>query len=325
MKKKLMTFLMMALMFAVMAVPAYASCDDCIGSIEGYDWSEHCEVYCTCEWGPCGSCNDSGTYLEEFCGATHQYTYISTNGSHAAICACDYNFSEECTFTYKSTTPSTCQNAGYVVYECTVCKGIKTEALPIADHSYPMEPNRVYASTCTTAGYTEWICETCDHVKQTDWNDPLGHDWIESTIPAECDVDGQHFKVCDRCGKDESTVIPAPGHDWNTEPMHSTSTCYYAGTATYECLTCGEEKTQAAPKTTHKYIDGRCTMCGITENAETTAPSGGNLSGGSTGNTGKVPEELIGDDLGDPKRILGLFAIGTMLMLLVLVIRRRDE
>ena len=330
MKKKLLTLMIIVLMFAVLTVPAYASCDDCIGSTEGYDWSEHCEVRCTCEWGPCGSCNDSGTYLETFCGATHQYTYISTNGSHAAICACDNTFSEECTFVYKSTTPSTCQTEGYEVHECSVCKGIKTVMLPIGDHSYSVEPNRVYAPTCTTNGYTEWICETCDHVEQTDIAAPLGHKWIETIIPAECDVAGEHYKVCDTCLLDESEVIPAPGHAWSDEPISCDSTCFTAGTATYVCDTCGTDEVRPAGEIDHNFVNGKCTMCGLSETAteSTTKPSGeenpsGGVPGGDSGND--IFEDLTRESNADIRRFLRLLTALSILALLVALLKRKEK
>ena len=324
MRKKILLFLMIVAMFVLFAVPAYASCDICID----YEYNlheanpNHCTVHCLGDGREICSCGD--WYTKDLCSATHQYAYVYTNGTHTAICACDDLYTEECTFEKKSVFPSTCQYAGYEVYECTVCKGTYTKSLPQADHTW--EINQVYSASCTTYGRTEWKCLTCDDFKTENNVDPLGHDWYEMTRDAECEISGEHYKVCDRCGLDESSVIPAPGHAWSVDPIENTSTCFYAGVATYVCQVCGEENSRPSAKIDHIFKNEKCTMCGIAESAvESTAPPiGGGSSSDISGSSGAFIEDLVNSDVPNAKRFLSLIVIGTLFFAVVAFIKFRE-
>lgn len=316
MKKKLMILLSMtAILFSLFAVPAFASCDDCIASTEGFNWSEHCEDRCTCLWEYCSSCEDQSSLLGSFCGATHQYTFTVTDGVHTGTCSCGATITGECDFVLKSTTPSTCQTEGYESYLCAVCDTPKTVMLPVGDHSYPMEPNKIYAATCTTGGYTEWICESCDHVKTTDWVEALGHSWEETTKAAECEAPGYVYKICTVCKLEEITEIKAAGHVL-VEANRVAATCQAEGRIDYVCSTCGEETSERLPKITHVFANGICTMCAVPEVEIIVPPAvnpGGSSGGSSDANGGSSGSIFLPDlDAGDPevlfKHLVGILA-----------------
>lgn len=191
-----------------------------------------------------------------------------------------HNFSELVT-----SVPSTCQTHGYIINKCSRCDVREQTTLPLSDHPWPMEPTEIFSATCTEIGVTRWKCTACDEWRETDYVAALGHDWETGSLDPTCISDGYDMKICKRCGTDLSVTYSALGHTWSKEPIDCTSTCYFAGKATYICTVCGETEDRNAFKLSHNYVNDVCTMCGKTKEASETIIPGG-TGGGTSGGTG---------------------------------------
>ena len=208
-------------------------------------------------------------------------------------------------FGYVSTTPSSCHTKGFETHQCSRCGAYQYKELPLIDHPWPMEYTEKVSATCTTPGITRWKCTACDEWWETDHVAALGHDWETGSLDATCISAGYDMKICKRCGTDLSVTYPALGHKWSKEPIACTSTCYFAGKATYICTVCGETEDRNASKLSHNYVNDICTMCGKTKEAsETIIPggTGGGTSGGA-GSSGSTSGGSLGGLLGgDPNK-----------------------
>lgn len=71
---------------------------------------------------------------------------------------------------------------------------------------------------------------------------PCKHKWsggAKQTLP-DCSVDGNTTYLCSICGYEDVTVIPALGHDYDTETVEPSKEG--AGYTKYHCKRCGESK-----------------------------------------------------------------------------------
>jgi len=104
--------------------------------------------------------------------------------------------------------------------------------------------------------------------------------------PATCEAEGVQKKVCEKCGvalpleADETTVIPAAGHDW-AEEIVIEPTCTKAGASLKTCKVCGKAEKGEVEALGHKWDEGKvtkeatkevkgdktytCTVCGETK------------------------------------------------------------
>lgn len=75
--------------------------------------------------------------------------------------------------------------------------------------------------------------------------DAQGHAFTENVYPPTCTADGYTQKVCKRCGwgyKDESTIVPKLGHDYQQISVDKEPTCTEDGSYAYSvCSRCGDE------------------------------------------------------------------------------------
>ena len=97
------------------------------------------------------------------------------------------------------------------------------------------------APTCEEDGYDLHLCNLCGAPKKViDAGTALGHDLVETTVPATCTVPGSYSAVCDRAGCDhtETSVLPATGHTPDSDLTEEFFTHY-----DYTCADCGEEYT----------------------------------------------------------------------------------
>ncbi|MBR6676674.1 MAG: DUF4091 domain-containing protein [Clostridia bacterium] len=162
----------------------------------------------------------------------------------------------------------TCTTDGAEIFKCTVCGNMKTVSTT-AFHSdlnyYTYEQNSakahtVYCSvcsekvdvkehtfftidtaTCYEGGFLKDECRFCGYV--TDPTDDDGnvvitetpakdHALVTETVDATCTDDGYTGTVCKNCDFSETTVIPAPGHNY-TEGF---------------CIVCGEADPDYSPE-----------------------------------------------------------------------------
>lgn len=137
----------------------------------------------------------------------------------------------------------TLHEKGTIEYRCTVCDHTWEEDIPEGDHKPVFKATE--DPTCTERGYDIYVCgnEGCNAEIHTNYTDPLGHDAEYVQIKyATCTENGvkAHYK-CSRpsCGgifwNEEATdkveaselVIPASGHDFDTEKWLSDDTHHW--------------------------------------------------------------------------------------------------
>ena len=113
----------------------------------------------------------------------------------------------------------------------------------------------VSMTMCFTACGEEEVAEH-DHV----WN--AG----EVTTEPTCMEDGVKTYTCGVCGKEETEVIPALGHQYGDKgEVTREPSCTEDGVMTYHCTRANDgEKTEPIPATGHKDADGDsvCDVCG---------------------------------------------------------------
>ena len=267
MKKKICLFVMVALMAFLMILPASASCDDCMNHTDSFDWSNHCEANCTCSWGPCPYCGESGAYVEDFCNSVHSYEWSQTSDtSHTGICACGDSVEEECDMVVVSNVEATCDDEGYCVYECSTCGAEYREVLYAPGHEW--EETTCDDPTCTVPGIQRYECSVCGE-SQAETIDALGHSYTATVIAPSCTTGGWTTHICSRCSDtytDNETA--ATGHSW-TETEREAPTCLSTGKQHYVCSACGETQTDTIDALGHDFsvqqiIDPTCTSTGHT-------------------------------------------------------------
>lgn len=256
MKKIFALMIVCILMSVLLILPAYASCDTCMSQEVDIDWAAHCEAACSCSWGPCPDCGEPGVYVEDFCGATHSYTWSNpSDTTHKGVCACG---------------------------------------------------------------------------KTVEGNCELEEDAYKAP---ECEAHGYRYFVCNICGGDVLEDIPASGHNWGSEPSYDSATCFSVGVAVYVCGTCGEEESRASMAIPHIFVNSKCTMCGLSENAVTTKPAETSKPVETTRPIGGavIPGDLMGDHLSgngidnivDARALLGVFMIGSILIVVCYLIKKK--
>ena len=267
MKKKICLFVMVALMAFLMILPASASCDDCINHTDSFDWSNHCEANCTCSWGPCPYCGESGAYVEDFCNSVHSYEWSQpSDTSHTGICACGDSVEEECDMVVVSNVEATCDDEGYCVYECSTCGAEYREVLYAPGHEW--EETTCDDPTCTVPGIQRYECSVCGE-SQAETIDALGHSYTDTVTAPSCTTGGWTTHTCSRCSDtytDNETA--ATGHSW-TETEREAPTCLSTGKQHYVCSACGETQTDTIAALGHDFsvqqiIDPTCTSTGHT-------------------------------------------------------------
>ncbi|MBQ7322534.1 MAG: hypothetical protein IJW99_10595 [Clostridia bacterium] len=229
MKRKLLIFsVLIAALMCVLALPASASCDDCIAwedNLRASD-TEHCTVHCTgCDsYDICGSCGD--TYLLEFCSATHDFekvilinpgTTCQDGGTEVWQCDCG------ATTVYPGSAYGDHdwddgvidEEDGVIRYTCKHCgESTADQWLPDHTHNYV---KTVYAPTCTAKGYTHYRC-SCGSVYFGDYVDPIDHRYVATVVVPTCQSVGYTMQVCEFC---RDTIIsdekPISDHIWKPD------------------------------------------------------------------------------------------------------------
>ncbi len=182
-----------------------------------------------------------------------------------------------------------CENAGS--YDSvTYCVDCGTEidrianTIPALGHDY--KDIAAKDATCTEGGWTAYQeCNTCGYKTAHDVLDAKGHTpkapVEENRVEAVCGVAGSYDSVvyCDVCGAEISRttiVIDALTHDWEETGRSGEDNCKVDDVVNYECLLCGETRSDVTPGFEHDYdkvvvqpypcLDGTitytCKVCG---------------------------------------------------------------
>ena len=154
----------------------------------------------------------------------------------------------------------TCVEDGYDLYECTVCGDQYTEWFSATgEHDYYFDDWE--PPTCTEDGYDRYVCQNCG-----DWYDEIlpaeGHDLDTEEEEPTCTESGYIMVVCRECDYVESYQEIAPyGHsyEWYDEIE---ATCVEDGCIWYSCEECGDEYVEPIPAKGHNYKNNVCTSCG---------------------------------------------------------------
>ena len=227
-------------------------------------------------------------------------------GYREGVCKCGEKSQESIpalghTVVIDEEVPPTCAKTGLTEgSHCSVCGEIivQQEAIEKLEHTLRVLPERKV--DCVSAGLSEGqVCTVCGKIvvaQQVTFN-PLGHELGETTIitAADCENDGLGKAVCQRCGAEETVIIPAMGHSWEAATCVSKKTCSVCGKTegnlsshkltsqtidatcakkgktVYTCTVCGYTYEKEIQLKEHSWINATCTapktcsVCGKTE------------------------------------------------------------
>ena len=262
MKKKLLFFAFLVVVFSVlMAVPAFAACGYCNEQSQDRWW--HCNDCCpghSSENCPvCGESYTPGTCAEYMhvkcyeCGECVEDPYHSCSGS------CDHDWSET------ERVYASCYSPAHDYEYCVKC-GVKDR--------YNME--KVYpqhdlyelsnSASCNSSGEVVKKCSDC-HREFSATISALGHNYVDTIIPATCVQEGYTEHECSRCSDTYTdSETPATGHTW-VDTTREEPTCTDPGKQHQACA-CGETQTLDIAALGHEYtetvISPTCTEAGYT-------------------------------------------------------------
>ena len=197
--------------------------------------------------------NDESTHLL-FKGWDKDFTNVKENLSvNAVFEVVPHNFVRT------RFVAATCISKGTEVYKCSDCGYEKTTTLPVDSNNHTNTvdyPEKV--ATCQEYGYTAYTyCNDCKSVVKGRDRLPLADcswsDW--SVTEPTCTVDGVKSRKCTVCGKTESEVIPAKGHNWGDWAVVKAPTCEAAGRQQRVCATCSAAEVEILNALTHNYVD----------------------------------------------------------------------
>ena len=133
-------------------------------------------------------------------------------------------------------------------------------------HTHNLTKTEAKAATCTEAGNIQyWTCSKCEKLysdeagrKEITQKDTVvaakGHKWSAWTVTkkATCTENGSQVRSCSVCEEEETGVIKATGHKWNTSyTVDKKPTAASAGSKSIHCSVCGSIKpgsVQSIPK-----------------------------------------------------------------------------
>ncbi len=126
---------------------------------------------------------------------------------------------------------------------CTRCGATESTEEHVHDYSIAVETE----PTCTTQGYTTFTCSICGKSYDTNYRSAYDHYYKDG--------------VCVRCGAEDPNYVK---HDHTYTEDVSAVTCTKPGCTVYVCTMCGSYYVDGISKATgHSYVDGVCTVCGV--------------------------------------------------------------
>ena len=135
-------------------------------------------------------------------------TFEGVNGTFSYTCAHTFEQTEVL-------TAPTCEESGEATFRCAKCGEEENRELPALGHDY--RATQTVAPTCTEQGYTVYVCSHDEtHTYNADYTDAIGHDYqfIEYTVAPTCETAGTALYRCSRCQAEESRDADALGHDY---------------------------------------------------------------------------------------------------------------
>ena len=181
-------------------------------------------------------------------GSANESTSISTSEpseseslepSRETVSVCSHNF------VLKSETAPDCEHAGKKVLKCEKCGEEKTEeGEPALGHLFG-DWEVINAETCTVDGEKARYCtrDNCDGMETA--KIPAAHKYAlnsEASVAPTCETVGKDVYECSVCHDKYDEVIPALGHEENTDIARvvTKATCEGIGYTTLTCKRCGK-------------------------------------------------------------------------------------
>ena len=213
------------------------------------------------------TCTDDGqitfTCQRSGCGATKQQIAYATGHSFGDDNTCDYcQYTESIEHTHNYITTvfaPTCTEMGYTLYECGCGDKYRDAFIDQKGHSWDDGVVSTEA-TCTLDGIMLYSCLACSATYEIEIQ--ASHNWTENVISsADCTKDGVAEKVCTKCDAKEGVVISA-SHIWGSITVIKQSTCSENGIERRNCARCNYTAEFEIKTLGHKYVNGKCTICG---------------------------------------------------------------
>lgn len=185
---------------------------------------------------------------------TFLYVGVSNtvNATYYATGLCDHNWE------LKEHYEANCENAGYSLYNCTVCGEIKLE--DVVAHGHNLGEATVIDPTCTEAGSSTSVCLNADCGKE--WVEvipALGHTEVtDAAVAATCTTtgltEGKHCSVCNTVLAPQQEIA-ALGHNEVTDAAVEPDCVNTGLTEGSHCDRCGEilNAQVEVPALGHKY------------------------------------------------------------------------
>ena len=156
---------------------------------------------------------------------------------------CEHTFEE-----WQVERNRTCEKDGKLSRECTLCGKEETKAWVATGHDFgsdkcgtcgkrtpsckhkKAETVVIDEPTCTEYGQKNSICKSCHGILNSDYLDPLGHQWEEHEAkePTCTEIGWYSYSLCTVCGETDYYQLEANGHN------------YFAGVCTVCNLSDGE-------------------------------------------------------------------------------------
>lgn len=154
------------------------------------------------------TCTTSGeiivTCLNPNCGASYVETLQATG----------HNYNSGVT-----TKEATCTEKGVITFTCNSCAD--TYTADIKEYGHTVKKVSGYAATCTATGLTDGeVCSRCGVVlSEQNTIKMLAHDYSNGEYVQEptCTKDGSWFSSCSMCGKENTVLVGATGHNYNSQ------------------------------------------------------------------------------------------------------------
>lgn len=156
---------------------------------------------------------------------------------------------------------ATCTEDGYIEYECNYehengapgnsCGRTWKVTIPMKDHDYGEWTVKTPA-TCEGEGEEYRTCSMC-HKEETRKTAALGHQWKEVSRTGNCGVAGEIHYVCEHDSSHTKTEhVEATGnHRFNAWHQTKAPTCMEEGEEQHECEVCGKPETRKVDKLDH--------------------------------------------------------------------------
>lgn len=156
---------------------------------------------------------------------------------------------------------------------------------PDHTHDWVLDTGLSRTPTCAENGWDYYTCSTCGMARQEPLG-VLGHSYGEPQVTKTptCVMGGQQTITCTVCGDSYTEFLPSTGKHSLSEPSVTPPTCTDNGTSVTHCTVCGSGFIDEIPAPGHSwsaftYYSGRyhqrtCGVCGETEQASHTIPSG---------------------------------------------------